>query len=94
MTDNRLKPCPFCGSGDIYILGKERIKHYLVLNEGITFGLVTCNECFASVRTGSVTNTQNKPLDDIAHQLYERSVRKWNTRTGETVEEVSGDDES
>lgn len=91
MTDSRLKPCPHCGSKDLYITREERLVYYLTNDNFPAFGLVSCNKCFASIRTTGYAGTVKPGPSpaEIAHKLYEESLEKWNTRTGETGEEVT-----
>ena len=70
MTDQEIKPCPFCGCKDV------------IVGEGTTFRwrVATCDACGASC--GEVRhNTTAHDQEQAELESRERALRSWNERT-------------
>lgn len=72
MTDIKLKPCPFCGSNNLYFHGMDGPAH--------EWHFISCDDCHASI---GLHVGFGDPNED---QLTELS-KKWNTRTKETEDD-------
>ena len=79
MEHNELKPCPFCGSKDVYI---DRNCHDAGMAGKIEMVFVRCGQCGATGAKADdwddyhKTITQNKTLDDFA-------AERWNRRAND-----------
>lgn len=70
MSENKkLKPCPFCGNEDVYIVNFRR-------NKGGKDWRVLCDECFAMVDF-----TQCRDGHDV-FLTKEQTIAVWNGRPG------------
>lgn len=82
MTDNELKPCPFCGSTSLMIQSKHNGRRAATGTQSAT---VRCNKCHARGSTASckVTKETRFGADETTKQ---KAIAAWNTRVITEIE--------
>lgn len=76
--NNKLKPCPFCGSTSL----KIESKHHGQWSETGTHSItVRCNKCHA--RGGSASSKAGKNIYTASAEAEAKAIELWNTRAGD-----------
>lgn len=65
----KLKPCPFCGSEDVYLLNKDGYADLTTV--------IFCNACKSTV---FIEDNEEEGYDD---KTREKAIEAWNRREGE-----------
>ena len=75
----KLKPCPFCGSENVFVVNSRlRDSFSVVKNAKMS---ILCWDCETSVDFGLYPKTYDALTDEDVAEIERQCIEKWNRRT-------------